>query len=134
MPAYNFKAQFAPAVEAGSKLGTIRGRSAKVGATAYLFTGMRTKACRRLGQGTITACTPITLGFTDSGMTRVKLGSKNLNQAAIIALAVADGFESPRAMVNWFRETHFSKTELGLGAMGDHDVFSGYLINWELPK
>lgn len=53
MPGYNFQARFAPKVLGGTKATTIRGRAATVGSTAYLFTGQRTSACARLGQGEI---------------------------------------------------------------------------------
>jgi hypothetical protein len=57
MPAYNFQKQFAPAVERGEKLCTIRRKAPKVGDKAYLYTGMRTKACRPLGVGVATTST-----------------------------------------------------------------------------
>jgi len=55
MPAFNFKKRFAPLVEQKIKRQTVRakrkdGRNAHVGDTLYLFTGMRTKSCRRLGE------------------------------------------------------------------------------------
>jgi len=51
--AYNFQARFADAVERGEKSQTIRaprkdGRHAKVGDALQLYTGMRTKQCRKL--------------------------------------------------------------------------------------
>ena len=52
MPALNFQEQFAAAVESGEKRQTIRSerkRPIKVGDTLYLYTGMRTKRCRKLG-------------------------------------------------------------------------------------
>ena len=53
MPALNFRAEFADAVERGEKCQTIRayrkdGRNPKPGDTLHLYTGMRTRACRRL--------------------------------------------------------------------------------------
>ncbi len=53
MPSLNFQARFAPLVESGEKRQTIRayrkdGRDPKRGDKLYLFTGMRTKACRPL--------------------------------------------------------------------------------------
>ena len=139
MPAYNFKPQFAPAVKAGKKLCTIRGRSAVVGTTAYLYTGMRTKACRKLGQGEITDCTAITLGYEKSGAPRLQLSmtyenygnSNEINLLKITQLAQADGFSSPLEMVNFFRDTYkFSKP----AADGGIFVFSGFLITWELNQ
>ena len=52
MPAFNFKKEFADGVESGIKRQTIRKPrktgNPEPGATLYLFTGMRTRACRRL--------------------------------------------------------------------------------------
>lgn len=131
MPAYNFKAQFAPAVEAGHKLCTIRGRAAKVGTTAYLYTGMRTKACRKLGQGRIVHCANITLGYSESGAPRAIFGEHHIGYTEFRELAEADGFATPRDMVDFFRDQY--KTIM-LVAGGGTDVFSGFMITWELDK
>ncbi|MEM6839576.1 MAG: ASCH domain-containing protein [Cyanobacteria bacterium P01_C01_bin.120] len=52
MVAYNFKPQFAPLVESGVKRQTIRARGkrrhARPGEALQLYTGQRTKACRKL--------------------------------------------------------------------------------------
>lgn len=131
MPAYNFKAQFAPAVEAGQKLCTIRGRAAVVGTKAYLYTGMRTKACRKLGQGTIAHCAAITVGYAQDGCPRAVFGRHKMNFNEFSALAIADGFETTRDMVDWFRDQYkFSAPT----ADGGKDVFSGFMITWELDK
>ncbi len=139
MPAYNFKAQFSPAVEAGQKLCTIRGRAAKVGTTAYLYTGMRTKACRKLAQGTIVDCININLGYEKDGTPRLNLemtyknlcNSKEINLLNFTQLAKADGFSSSLEMVNFFRDTYkISKPTIDGGIF----VFSGYMITWELDK
>lgn len=58
MPMFNFKKQFADSVESGEKRQTIRARRKnrpQVGQTAYLYTGARTKACRKLGECVIRA-------------------------------------------------------------------------------
>ena len=64
MPALNFKAEFAPLVESGEKRQTIRklrkdGRDPKVGDALYLYTGMRTKKCRKLGIAPCESVQPI---------------------------------------------------------------------------
>lgn len=54
MPSFNFQASFAAAVESGQKTQTIRKTCrAKVGDAAYLYTGQRTKQCRKLGEGIV---------------------------------------------------------------------------------
>ena len=129
MPAYNFQARFAPLVESGQKLTTIRGREAKVGATAYLFTGMRTKQCHRLGQGVITSCRPIALGFQQNGMPRASLGAFKLGQAWLADVASHDGFASARELVQFFAETYNQNKQCGDGG---YNVYSGFLITWAL--
>ena len=51
MPALNFKKQFAEKVETGEKRQTVRAKRKRafvVGDKLYLYTGMRTKYCRKL--------------------------------------------------------------------------------------
>ena len=131
MPAYNFQTRFAPMVQSGAKLCTIRRIAARIGATAYLFTGMRTKACLRLGQGRIVMSPPITLGWKDNGAPRIKVGSQQLTVLTRASLAQADGFGSAREMVEWFEATYPPASDPGTG---DRDVFSGFLIGWYLVE
>jgi hypothetical protein len=132
MPAYNFKAQFAPAVEAGQKLCTIRGKAAKLGTTAYLYTGMRTKACRKLGQGKIINNTAIRIGYEEDRCTpRFFYGAIKIAKKDFLILAKSDGFDSCLEMVNFFSDTYKTIT---LTPGGGADVFSGFMITWELDK
>lgn len=51
MVAYSFAPQFVAPIEAGEKLQTVRGhrrRHARVGEPIQLYTGMRTKQCRKI--------------------------------------------------------------------------------------
>ena len=130
MPAYNFKSQFAPAVEAGQKLCTIRGRAAKVGTTAYLYTGMRTKACRKLGQGEIIDCSPIIIGREPEAFPFVIIGGRRLLRAEIWQLASHDGFEDSEKFVDFFADSQPYKTIEGVGTQ----FFEGYITTWELDK
>ncbi len=65
MPAYSFKERFCSMVLDGSKPHTIRaarkGRSrhARIGEKVFLYFGMRTKHCRKLGEGTCHKTLPI---------------------------------------------------------------------------
>jgi protein gp37 len=66
MPALNFKKQFAPLVETFKKRQTIRAlrkdnRNPRPGQTLYLYTGMRTKGCKKLGEATCKKVTQITI-------------------------------------------------------------------------
>jgi len=121
MPAFNFKKQFADKVERKEKKQTIRarrkdGRNPQVGQTAYLYFGMRTKGCRKLGEGLITSVEAVCIErngysvnlFLDHGLCWNEKES----------LAKKDGFESFDEMVQWFEKTHGFP-------------FYGFLIKWD---
>jgi len=124
MPAFNFQKQFAPAVEAGDKTQTIRamrkdGRRPEPGQTAYLYTGMRTSACRKLREGTIWAVNNIMIGHNGVLINYDEDGEYPINEEYELNMfARADGFESWESMRDWFDKTH------GL-------PFEGNLIKWE---
>lgn len=130
MPAYNFQPRFAPLILSGSKCTTIRGREAKVGATAYLFTGMRTRACQRLGQSEIVHCAPILLAYDrHNDEPLIKLGAYHITEAQQEELAMQDGFARTREMLAWFKKT-CDKAEPTYTKIGDKIVYEGFLITW----
>jgi len=91
MPAYNFKKQFADAVAAGRKRQTIRKprkRPTSPGDRLYLYTGMRTKGCRKLREVDCDSVTPLELYF---GLRAFSNGVE-MSGAEIVAMARADGF------------------------------------------
>jgi len=117
MGALNFQAQFAPLVESGEKRQTIRayrkdGRDPKPGDTLYLYTGMRTKACRKLGEVECAEVENIAFDYDD-----LEVGNRTLWSHEAQTLAESDGFETWPDMVAWFAKTH------GL-------PFEGLLIRW----
>lgn len=124
MPAYNFKPRFAALVESGQKRQTIRqtARGATRGATAYLYTGQRTSACRKIGEGTITDVLPIEVGrhacsepyacITERDGKQTHLAHEHLD-----SLARDDGFANGEEMAEWFA------AQYGL-------PFTGYLHKW----
>ena len=124
MPAYNFKKQFAPMVESGLKRQTIRlprKRPTRVGDTLYLYTGMRTKQCRKLrvekctSVWTIEIATPSDISLWDyDAFTR---SPWLLRYDDMLALANADGFETIGAMTDFFA------AQYGL-------PFTGRVIRW----
>ena len=68
MPALSFKKQFATMVESGKKHQTIRKtrkRPIKGGDKLYLYTGMRTKSCRKLGEAVCKSAENIEIFNTD---------------------------------------------------------------------
>ena len=132
MPALNFQERFAPLVESGEKRQTIRAyrkdkRDPKVGDTLYLYTGMRTKACRKLMESRCTDVRRFEIHVTDEGGLYWLLGEdatddhcQVLTTDECAQIAIADGFNGHYAMTDWFDKTH------GL-------PFEGLLIRWGKP-
>jgi hypothetical protein len=107
MPALNFAARFAGAVERGEKRQTIRsGSRIKAGDTLYLYTGMRTKACRKIGDETCRAVRPITVKMTARGIMTVRLDGRRLAHDEMCLLAREDGFSTLMQFVAWFRDLY----------------------------
>lgn len=116
MVALNFSPQFADDVEAGRKTQTIRQTArVKPGQRVHLYTGQRTKACRKLGEGTCTDVTAITLTVR-----RAIFGTYHLilPDSRLHDFAVLDGFPDYEHMWNWF-DNQYKKA-----------AFEGWLIRW----
>ncbi|MCG6536089.1 MAG: ASCH domain-containing protein [Syntrophales bacterium LBB04] len=117
MPALNFKKQFAPDVESGKKRCSIRakrkdGRNPHVGDRLYLYTGQRTKSCRKLGEFNCEAVTEIVIDTTG-----INLAGEWVNNQLMMNIVRADGFDS------WAAFRAFFAKEQGL-------PFWGLLIEW----
>ena len=117
MTAYNFKAQFADDVESGRKKQTIRaarkdGRVPRPGEHLQLYTGMRTKQCRKLRDATCEYTREVTM--TELGM---QFDGVALCPHHIEWIAKADGFDSVESFRNFFRSNHGFP-------------FKGHLIKW----
>lgn len=130
MVALNFKARFADDVEEGRKTRSIRawrkdGRDPKKGDALQLYTGMRSKVCRKLRDTTCARVRPVLIEHTG-----VTLDGKHLYAGDAPAylggpspegwdsdFARADGFDCFSSMVDFFEKEH------GL-------PFSGLLIEW----
>lgn len=110
MPAFNFKKRFAPAVEAGIKRQTIRRafpRGAGPGAPAYLYTGMRTRQCRKLGEGVITNVLAVEIGRHECSEPYCHVAMPTprlLVHGDLDTFARDDGFRDAEEMVAWFEE------------------------------
>lgn len=133
MVVLNFQKQFADDVDEGRKRRSIRaprkdGRVPKKGERAHLFTGMRTKACRRLREDHADTVTRVRAVEIDH--MGVKIDGRGLYGGDAPAyqggpdaerydgdFARADGFNSFSDMADWFAKTH------GL-------PFHGFLIEW----
>lgn len=109
MPAFNFKKEFVDDVLSRRKRGTIRAKrrhQPRVGQKAYLFYGMRTNKCRRLGNFEILSVVPITIdhgtvvyGTPEFTTVLGDLGDLNL-------FAIKDGFDDWNAMITFFIQNY----------------------------
>lgn len=113
MVAFNFQPRFADMVESGQKTQTIRKTlRGKVGDTVYLYTGQRTKQCRKLGEGRIVAIQEVRIRRQG-----IFTGDSILSGPDHDRFAAADGFPGLKEMFDWFETVH------GL-------PFDGFLYKW----
>lgn len=122
MVAYSFQERFAPLVEARTKTQTIRAlrkRHARFREPVQLYTGMRTRACRKLADPD-----PICFSLDDVGIGRDRfwlIGRPDFDAIERDWVARLDGFEDFSEMRDWFGGTY------GL-------PFRGVMIRWRFPK
>jgi hypothetical protein len=117
MALLGFQQQFAEKVERGLKLRSIRKlrkRPIKVGDTLHLYSGLRTKSCRKLGIGKCTKVANITITLTD-----IIEDGKVLPDRTADFFARLDGFKNSNELCVFFN------TLYGV-------PFTGNLIEWEL--
>lgn len=124
MVAYSFKKQFAPRILDGSKRQTIRGhrkRHAWPGERLQLFTGMRTKYCKKILEPD-PLCLAVLPVWIDVPRCiepcRLQLADGPA-QWLDDGFAIADGFDNALAMIGFWLKSH------GPGR------FDGVLIRWE---
>jgi hypothetical protein len=120
MPLLNYRKEFAPLVESGEKRQTIRAlrkRPIIKGDRLFHYTGLRTKACRKLLESDCTAADAITIDETGN----VRINATLLYESVKESLAFDDGFRRPghewEDMLAFFEQKH------GL-------PFTGQLIRW----
>jgi hypothetical protein len=105
MPAYSFKEQFIPSIKSGKKRQIIRKKrkgQAKPGDMLYLYYGMRTKWCTKIGEAVCTATEEIEIKA--DGV--IKIGGKKLKMWDKRILAEDDGFKDFDAMMSFWNQTH----------------------------
>jgi hypothetical protein len=113
----DFQAQFATAVEAGIKTQTIRRNApCQPGDALQLVTGTGTPVYRKLLAATCTAVTPVKIDriYLELNGQRLPAGNNEPDE-----FARKDGFDSYRAMADWFANRY--------GAL----PFEGFLIEWK---
>ena len=106
MPAINFQKQFAEVVENGSKRQTIRAirkNPIKKGDTLYLYTGMRTKSCKKLWTVICQGTNKFTIDVTGRNW---KIDGTIILSDRKDKIAKDDGFDNWIRMIKWFRKTH----------------------------
>jgi hypothetical protein len=114
MVVFNFSPQFIADVESGRKTQTIRQASrTAAGDAVQLYTGQRTKDCRKLGDAVCIDSTYI--GMIANGITR---GDVSRFPRDRDEFAKADGFADYAAMWKWFSERY------------ETNSFAGYITRW----
>lgn len=137
MVAYSFHEQFAEAIMGGTKRQTVRGyrrRNPRIGDKLQLFTGLRTKECRKLlaKEPVCSAVDEIEIEISSAisaKIASVVINGIPLNQKEIDDFARADGFKNGplgwtavHAMGSFFKRYH------GFGR------FHGVVIHWRLSE
>ena len=101
MVALNFSAEFAEAVRSGRKRQTVRlerTRPIIVGNGLQLYTGLRTKGARKLGDA---VCTE-TFRFSIDQCLDFFADNRLLHRKEANLFAYSDGFDDQGAMLDWF--------------------------------
>lgn len=110
MPLVNFNKQFAEKVRLGEKQQTIRSlrkRSFKEGDILYLYTGLRTKNCKLLGEGKCNLVWKIEIWIDEDLSDNVVLVNGCFPTNELLEdIALRDGFGSVDEMLGWFSTTH----------------------------
>lgn len=141
MVAYSFKPRFLKPIQLGlglkvhhepgdahiyqPKRQTIRAigkrRHVNVGENIQLYTGMRTKHCRKIGEAFCVAKCDISIAFNRG---QVRLGTGQIiKDGALDIFAKFDGFSSWEEMEKFWRDEH--------GDDGQITPWRGLLIKWE---
>jgi hypothetical protein len=124
--AYNFRERYAPLIESGVKLCTIRKRRKNgwlpmPNDRLRLYVGMRTRNCRLIREVTVRDIVPVTIitqQVPEGGWKAdVILATHRLTSPELLAFAKSDGFKDIADFAEFFNRTH-----------GDH--LNAYLVRW----
>lgn len=123
MVAYNFSSEFAELVAIGAKRQTIRAhrkRHVRPGESVQLYTGMRTRNCRKLREvdPVCLSVERIELWNRGGGLYVYIIDNEGITHVDADIMAMADGFDDAAHMFAWFDDRH------GL-------PFQGVLIRWK---
>tara|TARA_B100001179_G_scaffold211998_1_gene179646 strand:+ start:1481 stop:1885 length:405 start_codon:yes stop_codon:yes gene_type:complete len=130
MVAYSFKKQFEVAIVAGAKRQTVRAdrkRHARPGEALQLYTGMRTKSCRKLltPDPICLDVRPVEIEFDTahpSLISKIEVDGFALAKSEAFAFAMLDGFGSSSGALR----------RMGEFWLANHgaEPFSGVVIRW----
>jgi hypothetical protein len=119
--AYSFQSRFAEKIISGAKRQTIRSigkrRHARPGETLQLYTGMRTRQCRKIGEAVCSRVNSIKIFFDPPRVVIDDWAPCELPDE-LEAFAQSDGFENWADMEAFWNDAH------GL------EPFAGVLIQW----
>ena len=122
MVAISFKKRYAEKVESGTKLMTIRKtKRVKAGDKLQLYTGMRTKGCRKLRDAVCVAIDSVSITPDGPFFGQPGWWPKDKN-----VFAERDGFQTYADMYDFF------KSEYGFDE--DDYIFNGYAIMWNAKE
>jgi hypothetical protein len=116
MPLLNFKKQFVQKILSGKKKQTIRAmrkRPFRVGDRLYLYTGCRTKQCKKLGEA---VCTKVDRIEIPEEICKTKINDIIPCGVDIIEMAHKDGFDHIQLFIDFFKKRL---------------PFTGQIIYWE---
>ena len=119
MPTLNFKPQFVPKIQAGTKKHTIRAhrsRPIKVGDSLYLYCGLRHKGAFRILPESVICSRVESIEISAKTSRMVTVGGVPLDYDEREQLAKADGFD------NWDEMLKFWEGRL---------PFEGNIIHWK---
>ena len=108
MPAYNFKACFAPAVEAQRKLHTVRRQRKHPTRPGALFVGyvaQRTSKCRELVRGVVTRVEPLEIHEDGAWYVGARERWTPVEIAAFVAVDT-DGLMTPAQFLEFIAENY----------------------------
>lgn len=128
MVAYSFKKGFIEPIQSGRKQQTVRHqggkRHARPGEPIQIYTGMRTKACRKIISPD-PICTRVDeIRIDVEGMAKgdldecVKINGIPLSNEELCSFCLADGFDNVTAFVRFWGITHGCKP------------FEGVIVHW----
>ena len=132
MAAYNFQSRFAERIKNGSKKQTIRRvgkrRHAKPGEKVQLYTGMRTKNCRKIiSDPTCLHVRSIQILVGAYSIGWIKVDGKKIPKEQLEEFAIADGFDSIQDMHGFWLKFH------GQGIFGHSEKpeEQAVLVSWD---